>query len=40
VFVVRGAPKHERRVYKLGEALVPNVVLEISLKKTRLARRL
>jgi Uma2 family endonuclease len=35
VFVVRGAAKHERRVYKFWEEPVPNVVLEISSKKTR-----
>jgi Uma2 family endonuclease len=35
VFVVRGAAKGERRVYKFWEEPVPNVVLEISAKKTR-----
>jgi len=35
VFIVRGAAKHERRIYKLWEDPVPNVVLEISSKKTR-----
>ena len=35
VFVVRGAAKHERRIYKFWEEPVPNVVLEISSKKTR-----
>ena len=35
VFVVRGADKGERRVYKFWEEPVPNVVLEISSKKTR-----
>jgi Uma2 family endonuclease len=37
VFVVRGAAKHERPVYKLWEEPAPNVVLEISSKKTRQA---
>jgi Uma2 family endonuclease len=36
VFVVRGAAKHERRVYKFWEEPVPQVVLEISSRKTRL----
>ncbi len=35
VFVVRGAAKHERRVYKFWEEPVPQVVLEISSRKTR-----
>ena len=35
VFVVRGAAKHERRVYKFWEEPAPNVVLEISSRKTR-----
>ncbi len=35
VFVVRGAAKHERRIYKFWEEPVPNVVLEISSRKTR-----
>jgi Uma2 family endonuclease len=35
VFVVRGAAKHERRIYKFWEEPAPNVVLEISSKKTR-----
>jgi Uma2 family endonuclease len=35
VFVVRGVAKHERRVYKFWEEPVPNVVLEISSRKTR-----
>jgi Uma2 family endonuclease len=37
VFVVRGAAKHERRVYKFWEEPVPQVVLEISSRKTRQA---
>jgi Uma2 family endonuclease len=37
VFVVRGAAKHERRIYKFWEEPAPNVVLEISSKKTRQA---
>jgi Uma2 family endonuclease len=35
VFVVRGAAKHERRIYKFWEEPAPNVVLEISSRKTR-----
>jgi Uma2 family endonuclease len=35
VFVVRGAAKGERRVYKFWEEPAPNVVLEISSRKTR-----
>ena len=35
VFVVLGAEKGERRVYKFWEEPVPNVVLEISSRKTR-----
>jgi Uma2 family endonuclease len=35
VFVVRGAAKHERRIYKFWEEPVPNVVVEVSSKKTR-----
>ena len=35
VFVVRGAAKCERRVYKFWEEPAPNVVLEISSQKTR-----
>ena len=35
VFVVRGAAKHERRIYKFWEEPVPQVVLEISSRKTR-----
>jgi Uma2 family endonuclease len=35
VSVVRGAAKHERRIYKFWEEPVPNVVLEISSRKTR-----
>lgn len=35
VFVVRGVAKHERRVYKFWEEPAPNVVLEISSRKTR-----
>lgn len=35
VFVVRGAAKHERRIYKFWEEPAPNVVVEISSRKTR-----
>ncbi len=35
VFVVRGAAQGERRVYKFWEEPAPNVVLEISSRKTR-----
>jgi Uma2 family endonuclease len=35
VFVVRGVAKHERRIYKFWEEPAPQVVLEISSKKTR-----
>lgn len=35
VFVVRGADKGDRRVYKFWEEPIPNVVLEISSRKTR-----
>ena len=35
VFVVRGAAKHERRIYKFWEEPAPQVVLEISSRKTR-----
>ena len=35
VFVVKGAAKGERRIYKFWEEPVPNVVLEISSRKTR-----
>ncbi len=35
VFVVWGAAKHERRIYKFWEEPVPQVVLEISSRKTR-----
>ncbi len=35
VFVVRGAAKGERRIYKFWEEPAPNVVLEISSRKTR-----
>ena len=35
VFVVRSAAKHERRVYKFWEEPAPQVVLEISSRKTR-----
>lgn len=35
VFVVKGAAKHERRVYKFWEEPVPQVVLEITSRKTR-----
>lgn len=35
VFVVRGVANHDRRVYLLWEEPAPNVVLEISSKKTR-----
>jgi Uma2 family endonuclease len=35
VFVVRGAAKHERRIYKFWEEPAPKVVLEISSRKTR-----
>ena len=35
VFVVRGAAKGDRRVYKFWEEPVPQVVLEISSRKTR-----
>ncbi len=35
VFVVRGTAKQERRVYKFWEEPAPNVVLEISSRKTR-----
>ena len=35
VFVVRGVAKGERRIYKFWEEPAPNVVLEISSKKTR-----
>ncbi|HEX4949779.1 MAG TPA: Uma2 family endonuclease [Blastocatellia bacterium] len=34
-FVVRGAAKHDRRIYEFWEEPVPNVVLEISSKKPR-----
>ncbi len=37
VFVVRGGGRHERRVYKFWEEPVPQVVLEISSRKTRKA---
>ncbi len=35
VFVVRGAEKGERRIYKFWEEPTPNFVLEISSRKTR-----
>jgi Uma2 family endonuclease len=35
VFVVRGAPKHERRIYKFWEEAAPQVVLEVSSRKTK-----
>lgn len=35
VFVVRGAANHDRHIYKFWEEPVPNVVLEISSRKTR-----
>lgn len=35
VFVVRGAANHDRRIYKFWEEPVPQVVLEISSRKTR-----
>ena len=35
VFVVRGAPKHERRIYKFWEEAAPNVVIEVSSRKTK-----
>lgn len=35
VFVVRGVAKHERRIYKFWEEPAPQVVLEISSRKTR-----
>ena len=35
IFVVRGVANHERRIYKFWEEPTPQVVLEISSKKTR-----
>ncbi|HEX4948653.1 MAG TPA: Uma2 family endonuclease [Blastocatellia bacterium] len=35
VFVVRGVANHERRIYKFWEEPAPQVVLEISSRKTR-----
>jgi Uma2 family endonuclease len=35
VFVVRGVAKHERWIYKFWEEPVPQVVVEISSKKTQ-----
>ena len=35
VFVVRGAAKHERRIYKFWEENAPNLVIEVSSRKTK-----
>ena len=35
VFVVRGAAKHERRIYKFWEENAPNLVIKVSSRKTK-----